>query len=137
MAKETADLFINIFCRLALEVRPVTEFDLQCGHKPNPKGDIDKFKELSAILLQWVNALMPYQAARFQSIRVEVGDGLGEDPEEVDALGTLERLLDAYAAAQERERKMLEASAVPVLPEPPVAQPEPAPIINDQPEKHE
>jgi hypothetical protein len=125
LAKEVADEFMNIFARLALEVRPVTEWDLQCGRKPNPRADIDKFKELSEILRQWVALLLPYQSARFQSIRVDVGELGGEDMEEVGALETLERLLDAYADAQERDRKTIESQVTPALPEP--SQPEPAP----------
>jgi hypothetical protein len=57
---------------------------------------------------------MPYQSAKFQSIRVEVGE-LSDDVEEVGAIETLERLLDAYAEAQ---RKTIESQAQPVL-EPP------------------
>jgi hypothetical protein len=117
LAKEVADEFMNIFAKLALEVRPVTEWETQHGRKPNPKANLEQFKELAEICRGWVQVLLPYQAARFQSIRVEVGE-LGEDAEEVDALATLERLLEAYAQAQERDRKTLEASAVQVLPEP-------------------
>jgi hypothetical protein len=131
LAKEVADDFMNIFARLASECRPVTEHERSRGIS-NPHADEQRFKELSAILLQWVALLLPFQSAKFQSIRVEVGE-LGDDSEEVGALETLERLLDAYAQAQEQERRTIASQAQPVLESP--AQPDPVepaqPIIDD------
>jgi hypothetical protein len=74
LAKEIADDFMHIFANMALEVRPVTERERKHGVPPNPKGDEAKFKALSAILLSWVSVLIPYQSARFQQIKLGVGD---------------------------------------------------------------
>jgi hypothetical protein len=40
LGKEICSEFANIFCRLALDVRPVTEHELEMGMKPNPREDI-------------------------------------------------------------------------------------------------
>jgi hypothetical protein len=112
LAKEVADDFMHIFANMAMEVRPVTEREIRRGVEANPKADEAKFKALSAILLAWVTALMPYQSAKLQTIKLDVGE-LGEgDVEEVGALATLERLLDAYAAADEEERRFRAARTV-------------------------
>jgi hypothetical protein len=125
LGKEICSDFANIFARLALEVRPVTEFERKCGVRENPKANIEQFKELSNILLHWVVALMPYQSAKFQSIRVDIGELDSGDVEEVGALEQLEKLLDAYAEAQ---RNTIESQATPALPPIQPAQPEPASI---------
>ena len=51
--------------------------------------------------------MLPYQSARFQQIKLNVDQfDDGPDVGETDALATLERLLDAYAAADEKERRI-------------------------------
>ena len=107
LAKEVADDFMHIFANMAMEVRPVTERERKRGVAANPKADEDKFRMLSAIVLSWVSVLLPYQSARFQQIKLNVGAfDDGPDVGETDALATLERLLDAYAAADEEERRL-------------------------------
>jgi hypothetical protein len=109
LAKEVADDFMHIFANLALEVRPVTQREIERGVKPNPRADESKFKVLSAILLSWVEILIPYQSARFTQINVDVGElAYGEDVEEGDAMKKLERLLDAYAEADDEARRVRE-----------------------------
>jgi hypothetical protein len=125
LAKEVADDFMHIFAALAIEVRPVTQKEIERGVKPNPRADEDKFKALSAILLSWVEVLIPYQSARFAQIKVDIGESVdGGVAEEANALETLERLLDAYAAADEEERRFRAAREVAEVPEP---TPEPVP----------
>jgi hypothetical protein len=106
LAKEIADDFMTIWANMAMEVRPVTKRELERGVPPNPKGDEAKFKALSAILLGWVSVLLPYQSAKLAQIRLDVGEIADNDAEDVGALATLERLLDAYAAADEEERRL-------------------------------
>jgi hypothetical protein len=107
LAKEVADDFMHIFASMALECRPVTAREIERGAKPNPKADENKFRMLSAILLNWVSVLIPYQSARFQQVKFDVGVlADGPDGEEVGAMATLERLLDAYAQADEEERRI-------------------------------
>ena len=102
LAKEVADDFMHIFANMALEVRPVTEREIKRGAKSNPKANAAQFKALSAILLNWVSVLLPYQSAKLQQIKFDVGEFAEGDNEEVGALATLERLLDAYAALTRR-----------------------------------
>ena len=121
LAKEVADDFMHIFANMALEVRPVTEREIKRGAKSNPKANAAQFKALSAILLNWVSVLLPYQSAKLQQIKFDVGEFAEGDNEEVGALATLERLLDAYAAADEEERRLRAAREVKgeeVVPEP-------------------
>jgi hypothetical protein len=106
LAKEVADDLMHIWANMAMEVRPITKRELERGVPPNPKGDEAKFKALSAILLGWVTVLLPYQSARMAQIRLDVGEIADSDNEDVNALATLERLLDAYAAADEEERRL-------------------------------
>src|SRR6516225_6471089 len=68
LAKEVADDFMHIFANMALECRPVTAREIERGAKPNPKADEPKFRMLSAILLNWVSCLIPYQSPRFQQV---------------------------------------------------------------------
>ena len=112
LAKDIADDFMHIFANMAMEVRPVTERENARGVPINPKADETKFKILSAILLQWVGLLMPYQTARLQAIKVDIGEYGAENTESVGALETLERLLDAYAEADEEERRFKAARDV-------------------------
>jgi hypothetical protein len=69
-----------------------------------------------------VSVLLPYQSARFQQIKLNVDQfDDGPDVGETDALATLERLLDAYAVADEEERRFEAAREVKgeeVAPEP-------------------
>jgi hypothetical protein len=107
LAKEVADDFMHIYANMALEVRPVTERELRRGVPQNPKADERAFKQLSEILLSWVEVLIPYQSARFQTVRIDVPQQY-DASEETGAMATLERLLDAYAAANEEERRLRE-----------------------------
>jgi hypothetical protein len=111
LAKEIADDFMHIWANMAMEVRPVTKKEIARGAEPNPNADEAKFKAISANLLGWVSLLLPYQSARLMGIRVDVGEFAEGDNEEVGAMATLERLLDAYAAADEEERRIRAARA--------------------------
>jgi hypothetical protein len=73
LAKEVADDFMTIFANMAMEVRPVTERERKRGVAANPKADEAKLRMLSAIVLSWVSVLLPYQSARFQQIKFNVG----------------------------------------------------------------
>jgi hypothetical protein len=96
---------------MAMEVRPVTQREIERGVPSNPRADEVKFRIITAILLQWVGLLMPYQSARLQTIKLDVGEFDGET-ESVGALETLERLLDAYAEADVEERRFRAAREV-------------------------
>jgi hypothetical protein len=106
LAKEVADDFMTIWANMAMEVRPVTKREIERGVPPNPNADEPKFRAVSAILKEWVALLLPYQSARMAQIRLDVGEFAEGDNEDVGALATLERLLDAYAAADEEERRL-------------------------------
>jgi hypothetical protein len=111
LAKEIADDFMHVFANMAMEVRPVTQREIERGVPPNPRADEGKFRIITAILLQWVALLMPYQSARLQTIKLDVGEFDGE-AEDVGALETLERLLDAYAEADAEDRRFRAAREV-------------------------
>jgi len=127
LAKEVADDFMHIFANMALEVRPVTDREIARGMPRNAKADEGKFKQLSAILLAWVSTLLPYQSAKLQTIKLDVGELGDGNAQEPNALATLERLLDAYAQADEDERRFRQARTVPgevvATPEPDESEP--------------
>jgi hypothetical protein len=127
LAKEVADDFMHVFANMAMEVRPVTERERKRGVAANPKADEAKFERLSAIVLSWVSVLLPYQSARFQQIKLNVGELAEDDNEDVGALATLERLLDAYAAADEEQRRFEAARTVQDTRVPSEPEPEPKP----------
>jgi hypothetical protein len=113
LSKEIAREFTNTFARLAFEVRPTPQWEID--HKireANPRADEPRFLMLSRILLQWLTLLMPFESAKFMSIRVE-SDELNADTEEIGALEQLEHLLNSYAAAQQQEQKLIEAKPEP------------------------
>jgi hypothetical protein len=112
LAKEVADDFMHIWANMALEVRPVTKKEIERGAKQNPNADETKFRIISAILLQWVALLLPYQSARLVGVRMDIADVVEGDTEQVGALEALERLLDAYADADEEERRFKAARTV-------------------------
>jgi hypothetical protein len=112
LAKEVADDFMTIFANMAMEVRPITKRELARGVPPNENADEKKFNMITAILIQWVALLLPFQSARLMGIKVDVGEFSDSGDEDVGALEALERLLDAYAAADEEDRRFRAARTV-------------------------
>jgi hypothetical protein len=131
MAKEVASDFLAIFVAMALEVRPVTQREIARGFKQNPRANVVEFKELAAIAHSWTEILLPYESARLSAIKVDMGEFNNEDIEPAGgALAVLEKLLDAYAQADEQERRIKAAREVVEVPTP---KPEPEPALEPNP----